>query len=366
MCKYSVVVKGIERKLKELGCKVSIITQEHDTIPKIDEERETQLFILYLPTKIMDDRLKFNWLEHIYNVIYEMKGEILVIGDKWDREDLAGRIFDMLHVGWLDRPLKMEELELAVTEGIHIWNISDTLNGLMALPNLIGLLLLSLTLRRIVRDYDGQKAEDIPAEKPCIKEWKGKLVLAACAVLLPLVIAAWKGSGQETVHRQDVSLQTVMESGQFVFGVDENFPPMSYMNANGELIGFDIDLAREICSRMGVACKMRPIAWNDKEAELDDRKIDCIASMSVPLQPLENMCLSEAYVGDNLVFVVRGDSHMMWMCDLKGKVLGVQAGSTTFDALQASELYKLRIGAGKVPCQFSCIPFLFYGRIIIM
>ena len=118
MCKYSVVVKGIERKLKELGCKVSIITQENDTIPQIDEERESQLFIIYLPTKIMDDMLKFNWLEHIYNAIYEMKGEILVIGDKWDREDLAGRIFDMLHVGWLDRPLKMEELELAVTEGI--------------------------------------------------------------------------------------------------------------------------------------------------------------------------------------------------------------------------------------------------------
>ena len=222
----------------------------------------------------------------------------------------------------------------------NIWNISDTLNGLMALPNLIGLLLLSLTLRRIVRDYDGQKAEDMPAEKPCIKEWKGKLVLVACAVLLPFVIAAWKGSGQETIHRQDVSLQTVMESGQFVFGVDENFPPMSYMNANGELIGFDIDLAREICSRMGVACVMQPIAWNDKEAELDSRRIDCIASMSVLPQPLETMCLSEAYVNDNLVFVVRGDSRIMWMRDLKGKVLGVQIGSTTFDALQASELYK--------------------------
>lgn len=118
MCKYSVVVKGIERKLKELGCKVSLVTQEKEDIPKIDEERESQLFILYLPTKIMDDMLKFNWLEHIYNVIYEMKGEIIVIGDKWDRDDLAGRIFDMLHVAWLDRPLKMEELELAVTEGI--------------------------------------------------------------------------------------------------------------------------------------------------------------------------------------------------------------------------------------------------------
>ena len=63
MCKYSVVVKGIERKLKELGCKVSLVTQEKEDIPKIDEERESQLFILYLPTKIMDDMIKFNWLE---------------------------------------------------------------------------------------------------------------------------------------------------------------------------------------------------------------------------------------------------------------------------------------------------------------
>lgn len=118
MCKYSVVVKGIERKLKELGCKVSIVTQEKEEIPKLDEAKETRLFILYLPTKIMDDMIKFNWLEHIYSVIYKMKGEIIVIGDKWDRDDLAGRIFNMLHVGWLDRPLKMEELELAVTEGI--------------------------------------------------------------------------------------------------------------------------------------------------------------------------------------------------------------------------------------------------------
>ena len=35
-----------------------------------------------------------------------------------------------------------------------LWDISDTLNGLMALPNLVGLLLLSFTLRGIVRDYD--------------------------------------------------------------------------------------------------------------------------------------------------------------------------------------------------------------------
>ena len=118
MCNYSVVVKGIERKLKELGCKVSLVTQEKDEIPKFNEEKETRLFILYLPNNIMDDMHKFNWLEHIYSVIYKMHSEVIVIGDKRDRDDLAGRIFDMLHVGWLDRPLKMEELEMAVKEGI--------------------------------------------------------------------------------------------------------------------------------------------------------------------------------------------------------------------------------------------------------
>ena len=39
----------------------------------------------------------------------------------------------------------------------NIWDISDTLNGLMALPNLIGLLLLSFTLRDIVKNYDARK-----------------------------------------------------------------------------------------------------------------------------------------------------------------------------------------------------------------
>lgn len=39
----------------------------------------------------------------------------------------------------------------------QIWDISDTLNGLMALPNLVGLLILSFTLRRLVKDYDAKK-----------------------------------------------------------------------------------------------------------------------------------------------------------------------------------------------------------------
>ena len=220
----------------------------------------------------------------------------------------------------------------------NIWSISDTLNGLMALPNLIGLLLLSLTLRRIVRDYDAQKGHDIAAKKSVVHEWRGMLWLVVCAALLPLALVAMNGGLRDTVRDQDASLQTVIDNGRMVFGVDDNFPPMSFTDDTGELVGFDIDLAHEICARLGVECVMRPIAWKDKEGELESHRIDCIGSMSVPSQPLPDLNLSEAYVNDNLVFVVRGDSNIMWMRDLKGKVLGIQTGSTTFDAFYESDL----------------------------
>ena len=52
----------------------------------------------------------------------------------------------------------------------NIWDISDTLNGLMALPNLIGLLILSVTLKRIVTDYDEKYG--IPSDRILSREQK--------------------------------------------------------------------------------------------------------------------------------------------------------------------------------------------------
>lgn len=222
----------------------------------------------------------------------------------------------------------------------NIWNISDTLNGLMAFPNLIGLLLLSLTLRRIVKDYEAKKEQpvNVPEKKPLSQEGRQLLVVAVCAALLPLAIIAFSNDSRGTARTQDVSMQRVLDRGTFVIGVDDNFPPMSFMGDNGQMDGFDIDLAREVCSRLGVECVVRPIAWKHKEAELNTGKVDCIGSMSVVPEILESMSLSEAYVKDSLVFVIRGDSNIMSMRDFKGKVIGMQGGSTTYDAFHKLEL----------------------------
>ncbi|SDP17303.1 amino acid carrier protein [Selenomonas ruminantium] len=222
----------------------------------------------------------------------------------------------------------------------NVWDISDTLNGLMAVPNLIGLLLLSLMLKRIVKDYDALNEGVRPERNPRSQELRKLLLVSVCAVLLPIAIITYGGGSQNVVHEKDVSLQKVLDSGRLVFGFDDNFPPMSYPDENGEMVGFDIDLGREICSRLGVEYVARPIAWKDRDDELYGRNIDCVCGMSVFHKVIPDMCLSETYVKDNLVFVVRGDSSIMWMRDIKGKVIGVQEGSTTLYALKEADIYK--------------------------
>ena len=73
----------------------------------------------------------------------------------------------------------------------NIWDISDTLNGLMALPNLIGLLILSLTLRKIVNDYDiknGMDEDSVLTDSQ--RAFTSKMQYIAIGVLSVLVAVA--------------------------------------------------------------------------------------------------------------------------------------------------------------------------------
>ena len=61
----------------------------------------------------------------------------------------------------------------------------------------------------------------------------------------------------------------------FVLGLDDSFPPMGFRNDANEIVGYDIDLAKEVAKRMGVDFVAQPIDWDAKEMELKTGKIDC-------------------------------------------------------------------------------------------
>ncbi|MBR6917163.1 MAG: amino acid ABC transporter substrate-binding protein [Clostridia bacterium] len=160
--------------------------------------------------------------------------------------------------------------------------------------------------------------------------------LIAAAALLITVCGC--GAKKDT-SKIDDSLQKVLDAGRFVLGVDTEFPPMSFIDEIGEIVGFDIDIAKEVCERLGISLVTQPIDWETKEDALNSGEIDCIWSgMSVTPARAESMTLSDPYVKNDLIFVVDGDSDIFGLDDLKGKKVGVQSGNSTQEVLEDSEL----------------------------
>ncbi len=146
-------------------------------------------------------------------------------------------------------------------------------------------------------------------------------------------------SGSTASEGDDQSLQKVLDSKKLVLGLDASFKPMGYTDENDEIVGFDIDLAEEVCKRLGVELVKQPINWDTKEEDLDGGRIDCIWNgMSVDPQRAEAMNLSEPYMKNKMVFVVPADSDAKTMSDLADKIIGVQNGSTAQSILEESDI----------------------------
>ena len=58
-----------------------------------------------------------------------------------------------------------------------------------------------------------------------------------------------------------------------IVGFDAAFPPYGYQDENGEYVGFDLDLAAEVCKRNDWELVKQPIDWNAKDMELNSGTI---------------------------------------------------------------------------------------------
>ena len=170
-----------------------------------------------------------------------------------------------------------------------------------------------------------------------------KTVFSLISVLLAsLFLLVTVGcSLQPKNERRDDSLTKILESGELVLGLDVEFPPMGFKDENGEIVGFDIDVAREVCRRLGVKLTTRAIDWDEKEDELNEGHIDCIWNgFSITPARAEAMRMSDPYMKNELIVVVPDDSDVKVLRDLAGKKVGVQSGSTAQDILGSSESFR--------------------------
>ena len=147
---------------------------------------------------------------------------------------------------------------------------------------------------------------------------------------------------------EDTGLADVLAKGELVMGFDEAYPPMGFVDENGEHVGFDIDLAREVTSRLGVELVLQPISWDAKVMELNAGNIDCLWSgMTMTDELREQVCFSMPYMANEQILLVRADSGITSVDDLAGKVLGTQAGSSSVTVLDANPQVKEIIDGGE-------------------
>lgn len=144
-------------------------------------------------------------------------------------------------------------------------------------------------------------------------------------------------SAETTAAAADGSLAKVKAAGTLILGLDSAFPPMGFVNENNEIVGFDIDLAKEVTKRMGVELKLQPIDWSSNILELNSGNIDCIWNgFTISEDRKAEVNFTDPYMQNRQVVIVRGDSDIKTLADLKGKTLCLQAGSSAADALAAN------------------------------
>ena len=123
------------------------------------------------------------------------------------------------------------------------------------------------------------------------------------------------------------------ERTTFTVGFDAEYPPYGFKAEDGSYVGFDLDLAQEVCDRNGWELVRQPIDWNSKDMELDAGNIDAIWSGFTMTGREDDYTWVGPYVNNSIMFVVRADSGITDKSQLSGKSVVTQSGSSALTAL---------------------------------
>lgn len=111
---------------------------------------------------------------------------------------------------------------------------------------------------------------------------------------------------------------------------DATWPPMEYVDANKNIVGFDIDLLNAAAAAGGFQVKFQNTAWDGIFAGLANGDYDAvISSVTITDERKQAMDFSIPYINAGQILVIRtNQSNVSTLADLKGKSVGAQIGTT--------------------------------------
>ena len=169
---------------------------------------------------------------------------------------------------------------------------------------------------------------------------KRAALLLALAMLATTVLAGCgskedKSADNKKEDKKEAKVENDDET--LIVGFDASFPPYGYKDDDGEYVGFDLELAQEVCDRNDWKLVKQPVDWDAKDMEIDSGTIDCIWNGFTMNGREDAYTWTEPYIDNSQVFVVASASGVQNKEELAGKVVAVQKDSSALAALNDEE-----------------------------
>ncbi len=158
---------------------------------------------------------------------------------------------------------------------------------------------------------------------PAVKTYLRRGLLAL--VLMAALLAAACGSSSDN---------QVKSSGVLRVGTEGVYAPFSYHDAaTGELVGYDVDVAKAVADKLGVRAEFVETPWDSMFAALEANRFDVVANqVTITDERKAKYDLSQPYaVGEGVIVTRANDNSTKTLADLKGKVAAENATSNWSD-----------------------------------
>ena len=137
----------------------------------------------------------------------------------------------------------------------------------------------------------------------------------------------------EAAGNEEDELAQILSRGKIIVGIEGTYPPFTYHDDNGDLAGYDVDVARSIAEKLGVEVEFVEAAWDSLLIGVDTGKFDTVINcVSITEERQEKYDFTQPYYFTSRQVVVRGDDDSIQSeDDLKGKKIATNLTNAYID-----------------------------------
>ena len=127
-------------------------------------------------------------------------------------------------------------------------------------------------------------------------------------------------------------LQTIKDKGVINVGLEGTYPPFSFVDENGKLTGFEVELSDALAKALGVKAKIQPTKWDGILAALESKRLDVVVNqVTISEERKKKYDFSEPYTVSGIQALIlkkkAADLNINAAADLAGKKVGVGLGT---------------------------------------